>query len=557
MDQYKQYNWQPHERPLLPGSPSTPNHTPLKRVIYLIVGIIVSITGGLGNAIVTVNVNNLQGTLGATAVEIAWLPAAYMMTNISINLLLVKVRQQFGLRVFAEPFIILYALITLAHLFANDYVSAIAVRAASGIAGAALSTLSLLYILQGFPQKIRLNGLVIAVGLSLLSIPLARLFTSNLLDIGEWRGLYVFELGLALISLACVLWLKLPPSDRVRVFEKLDFFTFALFASGMALLVAVLSLGRIVWWFEAPWIGVCLALSVALISAALIIEHNRKNPLIDTRWLSGGRIARVFTMIVLVRVIATEQTTGAVGFMQIFGLNNDQLDHLFHWVLAGSLLGIFLSALTLNPKHLVPPVLIAVGIMGAGALMDATATNLTRPEDLYVSQFLIAFGVAFFLGPAIIIIISDVVTNPKVVVSFSAMFGMSQNLGSLIGAALVGTFQTAREKYYSSYLTENLNLMNPQVVTRVQQQAAPYSKALTDPALLQAQGLNGLKAAATREANVLAYNDTFLLIFFIAVVTFLWILYRIIRIYHLEHRQKLALREMPSNAVSQTGEDNG
>ena len=52
------------------------------------------------------------------------------------------------------------------------------------------------------------------------------------------RGLYFFELGLALISLACVIALKLPPGDRRKVFEKKDFITFFLLAPGMALLCA-------------------------------------------------------------------------------------------------------------------------------------------------------------------------------------------------------------------------------------------------------------------------------------------------------------------------------
>ena len=44
--------------------------------------------------------------------EMAWLPAAYVMTNVCMNLLLVKFRQQFGLRAFTEVFLVLYALVT-------------------------------------------------------------------------------------------------------------------------------------------------------------------------------------------------------------------------------------------------------------------------------------------------------------------------------------------------------------------------------------------------------------------------------------------------------------
>jgi hypothetical protein len=57
--------WLPHERPMMPGSPSTPLHAPPLRVAFFLVGTLVTLTGGLGNALVTVNLVNLQGVLGA------------------------------------------------------------------------------------------------------------------------------------------------------------------------------------------------------------------------------------------------------------------------------------------------------------------------------------------------------------------------------------------------------------------------------------------------------------------------------------------------------------
>lgn len=104
MDHYTQRNWLPHEKPSLPGSPSTPEHPQLKRLAFALVGLLVALTGGLGNSLVIANLPYLQGSLGATTAEMAWLPAAYVMTNVSMNLLLVKFRQEFGLRAFTEVF---------------------------------------------------------------------------------------------------------------------------------------------------------------------------------------------------------------------------------------------------------------------------------------------------------------------------------------------------------------------------------------------------------------------------------------------------------------------
>ncbi|MBX8620812.1 MFS transporter [Pseudomonas glycinae] len=523
MDQYAPRNWQPHEKPSLPGSPSTPLHSNPKRLAYALVGVLVAVTGGLGNALVVANLPYLQGALGATTAEMAWLPAAYVMTNVSMNLLLVKFRQQFGLRAFTEVFLVLYALVTFGHLFVNDLNSAIAVRAAHGMVGAALSSLGLYYMVQAFPAKWRMKALVLGLGTSQLALPLARLFSEDLLQIAEWRGLYLFELGMALLSLGCVLLLKLPPGDRFKTFEPLDFLTFAILASGVALLCAVLSLGRIDWWLEADWIGIALAASIVLILAGLAIEHNRSNPMLMTRWLGSGVMIRLALAVILIRMVTSEQSTGAVGFMQNLNMSSQQLHSLYVVMLIGSVAGLLTSALTIDPKHLLMPLIVSLALMATGSIMDSSSSNLTRPGNLYFSQFLLAFGSTFFLGPTMVLGTRNVLTNPRNLVSFSVLFGICNNLGGLIGAALLGTFQIVREKFHSSHIVEQLVMSDPRVAARVQSGGSAVGSLIADPSLRNLQGIRSLANAATREANVLAYNDVFMLIAVIAILTMIWI----------------------------------
>lgn len=549
MDRYAPHTWLPHEKPTLPGSPSTPLHPTPKRLAYGAVGLLVAITGGLGNALVTANLQFLQGALGATTAEMAWLPAAYVMTNVSMNLLLVKFRQQFGLRAFTEVFLVLYALVTFAHLFVNDLNSAIAVRAAHGMVGAALSSLGLYYMIQAFPAKWRLKALVLGLGASQLALPLARIFSEDLLQIAEWRGLYLFELGLTLTSLGCVFMLKLPPGDRFKTFEPLDFLTFAVMASGVALLCAVLSLGRIDWWLQAPWIGMALAASIALILGGLAVEHNRSNPLLMTRWLGSGVAIRLALGVILIRMVTSEQSTGAVGFLQVLNMSAEQMRGLYYVMLLGAVSGLVISALTINPQHLFMPLVISLACMATGSFMDCSSNNLTRPQQMYFSQFLLAFGSTFFVGPTMVLGTRNVVTNPRNLVSFSVLFGICNNLGGLIGAALLGTFQIAREKFHSSVLVEQLTLLDPLVLSRVQSAAAGYAGIIADPSLRTSLGTQALATAATREANILAYNDVFILIGCIAVLTMIWILIRSLWLWSTTRAAAAALPSDPSRGV--------
>ncbi|MCP1437418.1 MFS family permease [Erwinia persicina] len=536
-DPFAPREWAPGEKPMLPGSPSTPLHPTPKRIAFGLIGLLISVTGALSNALVTANLSNLQGVFGAYSNEIAWLPSVYVMGNISINLLLVKFRQQYGLRAFTEAFLVLYALVSFFHLLVNDLSSAIIVRAAHGMVGAALSSLGIYYQVQAWPAKHRLKAMAIGLGASQLAIPLARLFSSELLQLEQWRGLYLFELGLAMICLGAVLILKLPPGDRMKVFEKKDFLTFMLMAPGMALFCAVLSLGRIEWWTSTPWLGVCLALGLVLVIAAVVLEHNRSNPLINTRWLRTGAIFRLGIVMVMLRVTLAEQNTGAIGYLQQVGLLNDQMQGLALAILLGVIAGIATSALTINVKHLSWPIVVSLLLIIVASLMDAQSSPLTRGNNMYFSQFLLGFSSTFFIAPALLLNIGSVVTQPKNLVSLVVLFGMSQNLGGLIGSALLGTFQVWREKYHSSLLGDQLSLLDPNVTERLSQYSGLFNSLIGDPAQLSAQSTAQLQTVATLQANVLAYNDTYLLTAGMAFVTLIWVLWRLSRLRYLNWQQ--------------------
>jgi len=523
MSEPSSYVFKPHERPTLPGSPANPDHPGRRRLGYLAIGLLIGITGGLGNALVTVNIAFAQGTLGLAPDESAWLTAAYFMTNVTANLLLIKYRQQFGLQPFVRYMLLIYAAATLLHLVAHGFWSSVAVRAASGFAGAGLSTLTVLYMMQGLTAPKRLAGLMLGISVPQLATPLARMLSPGLLTSGDWHMLYWFELGLALATLAAIMSLPLPPSERSKAFESRDFLTVGLLAPGSWLLVAVLSEGRIQWWTERAWMGYALAASVLLIAAALLLEHRRANPLINTRWLATREMVRLILVAATVRILLSEQAFGSVGLLTVVGMINDQMVTLNLVIILASIAGMVVAMLTFNPARLGPPILIAVALIAVGAFMDAGATNLTRPGNFHVSQALIGFASILFLSQAMIIGIARVlVAGSQNLVSFIVLFSMSQSLGGLVGTALLGTFQTIREKFHSHELVQSIVMTDPQVAARIGAGGGAVAGVVGDPALRSAQGAALLAQQATREAHILAYNDVFMLVGVLAVLGVLW-----------------------------------
>ena len=487
------------------------------------VSLLLGLTQGLGFNLVNNNLPWIQGSLGATASEAAWLATAYTATNATIGLLAIKFRFQFGLRLFADIGLGLFIIIAIAHLFTDDLRSAIAVRAASGVAATALSTLALLYMTAAVPEHRRPMGIALGVGWSQLAAPLSRLVSSDLLQIGQWHGLYLLEIALSLMCLAAVNLIFPPPLPRVKMFQPRDFLTFALFAPGVALLCAVLSQGRFVWWFDAPWLGWALVASIVLLAAAVLIELHRQKPLLHIRWLSSGDMLRLVVIVLLFRLVLSEQGVGAFGFLQ--AMNHDQMRGLSWVMFWATLAGVIGVALTINPARVSTPALIALLLIAAAAWWDSRVTNLTRPEQMFVSQGLIAFASALFLPAAMLAGFSRAMRQgQEFIISFAVIFGAGQSLGALAGSAFLGSFVIVRERYHSAQIVERLVLSDPQVAARVRQYSGAYGGAITDPALRQGEGLALLGQVATREATVLAYGDVFRLIAVLSLLVFVYLL---------------------------------
>ncbi|HTO27122.1 MAG TPA: hypothetical protein VL017_00875, partial [Devosia sp.] len=344
-----------------------------------------------------------------------------------------------------------------------------------------------------------------------LATPLARLLPVEHLMIDGQKTIHMIELGLALAASAGANLVRLPPTDKVSSFDPLDALTLALFLPAMLLLSVVLVMGRSLWWTDTPWLGWALAASVGLFFAVGFIEHRRVNPLLHLRWIGSRDILRFCLVAMLVRLALSEQTYGTLGLLTVGGLNNDQLHGLFIVILFAMIGGTVMSAVLLKASRIPYLIIAASLIIALGAGLDSFASSLTRPPQLYLSQGLLAFGSTFFIGPALLFGFGKVLEQGKgFIVSFSVMFGLSQNIGGLAGSALLSSYQVIQARAHSQSMYSHLLAGDPAVAARTQ------------------GGITSMAQVVAREANVAAFNDVARLVMVIAILTALYIGYLIL-----------------------------
>src|SRR3546814_20726490 len=89
------------------------------------------------------------------------------------------------------------------------------------------------------------------------------------------------------------------------------------------------------------------------------IEHNRANPLLNTRWIGSCEIITFAVGAAVMRVLLSEQSFGAFGLLSAVGKGNDQLILSQGVITLATIAGLAVGLMQLNPLDLMRPVLLS------------------------------------------------------------------------------------------------------------------------------------------------------------------------------------------------------
>ncbi len=549
-----EYQFKPHEQPIMVGSPANPDHPARRKVFYLLIGIFVGLTASFQNGLLVANLTQIQGQLGLTPAEGGWISVSYNMTNACITVLLYKIRQQFGMSLFSKitlsfllaatslQWLISSHLLDTPNISIEPYYLEIVARGLSGMVASGMTVLGLFYCLQGMPTVKRTSGLILGFGLVQFGIPLSRVISPYLAIDGQLENLFLFQFGLALICFGLINILELPPGNTEKVFEKLDFVSFGFFASGLAALAVVLVQGRILWW-TTPWLVYPLMIAIVGISIALWIETHRKNPMLQVRWMRSRNIIAFMVTGAVMRILLSEQNVGAAGLLANLGYGRDQLVTFYAVIIAASALALIISIFSTNAMDLRRPVIFAVALIALGSWMDVGVSINSAPYMFYLSQFLIAFAAVYFMGPLVFEgFLRAIGSGPAYIISFSVIFGISQTVGGLAGAAAIQAFTTIRTQMHYADMVSSLNLGDPAFSAQVAGTRNVLSNQTTDAAQANIGAMSQVLQGIQRQATVSAYSDLFFLMACLA--TAVTIILLINYLYNRYHKRNPLAKEL-------------
>lgn len=487
---------------------------PLRACGYFATSVVLALAQGFGQSVISANAQQLQGVFATTQAETAWLTAAYMAPNVSLTLALIKIRGQFGIRRFAEISIVGFVIAALLNFSAEGFGANIAVRFLSGVAAAPMTSLAFLYMLEPLPPHRKMNvGLSAALTFIFIGSPVTRLISPHLLDIGLWHALTSMEVALATIGLGLIYLLPLRTPPTPMKIEAGDVVSFLFIAISFGCLAVAAVTGPVYWWTEQAWLGVLIAVGVAAFAVAACIELNRKQPLLDIRWLASPAILHFTAAILLFRLVLSEQTSGMAGLFRSMGLLNAQMQGLWLVVMGATLLGGAICAVLLKPGREFQFHTVALSLLIAGSLMDARSTAQTMPSDMYLSQAMVGLASALFLPPAMLSgLMSALAKGANYILTFVIVFLTTQKLGGIFGGAIFSSYVKVRQQLHVQELSAALPATDQLVAERLASTSKALSAQIMDSAVLSAQSAARLGAEVQSQASVMAYNDAFLMI---------------------------------------------
>jgi len=509
------------EPPAVLGAPYVVQHPFWRRVIYAFIGFLMPIAVSTQNALLSSNLGSAAGEAGLTTAESEWLVVAYVAAAAFANLVVIKGRQQIGIMPILYGLLganVLSGVLLIAY---PAYGTLMLNRAINGLAVSTSVAAGVYYFIQSFPKSRRALAIALAIAAVQLSNAIAAQFPVEMLTTLGDRGFALLATAFCAGQLLITLAFPLPEAQVAPVAEPLDAVSAVLLCGACVTLVPALTLGRTMWWTDTPWIGWLLVTAVCFGAAGVAVELCRTRPLLHIGWLSTGMLVRFVLIAVLERIMLSEQTTGVIGLFGTDGLLNDQFHTLYLFGILGIVGGMVVLALTLSPKTIPMQCVVALAAIAVAATLDAGSNAQSRPENMYLSQVILGFGTALFVGSALLYGVGLVLKTDKGhFVSTIFVFSLSQSLGTVIGSALLGSVQYFYENYARVGLAD-----------RLQASASTHLVAART-------GMSRIDASLSGQSTVLGYLNLFGLVRDMALcLCLILLLLTIIRFYKTPDRQ--------------------
>jgi DHA2 family multidrug resistance protein len=470
-----------------------------RRVFVTLAVILGAVMEIIDTTIVNVALPNIQGNVGASQDEGAFIVTGYIVANVIVIPLSPWLQRRFGRRQYFFASVAIFTFASIMCGLSHDLVSLVLWRVVQGAGGGGLLSQAQAILRETFPpeQQGAAQG-IFAVG-AIMGPTIGPLLGGIITDNASWQWCFFVNVPVGIVSATLtLLYLRNPEEPQPM---PVDGVGLALLAAGLGALQYVLDQGQEKDWFGDATIVRMSALSASTLIAFVLWESMfAKGPIVDLRIFRYPTVtagcALGFTLgVTLLGTLVTlpQYAQGPLGFTA---------------TLSGELIAVrALPVMLLTPLaarlaasgRVDPRVQIGIGfvVIGISNLLLAQVTTPTAVFGTFVASLVLTgIGLSQVFVPLSIVVFGSV--EPRDVPKASAMFNLARQLGGSVATALLITLLDRSSVTHQTRLAADMTARRAPVVAYLDARGGTRSQA----ALAQLTGIVEL------QAQVLGYADT-------------------------------------------------
>jgi MFS transporter, DHA2 family, multidrug resistance protein len=436
----------------------------LRRWIIVFGVVLAPLLETIDSSIVNVALPTIQGNLGATLDEAAWIVTGYLVANVVVIPLTPWLQTRFGRRQYFMATVIGFTIASVLCALAGSIEQLIALRILQGLFGGGLIATSQSALRDTFPVKeVGTSQGVFAV-VVLVGPILAPMLGGYLVDSASWQWIFYINVLPGIVSAVIVGTMLRNPTDPEPA--AVDTIGVALLVIGLGNLQFVLDEGERRDWFDSAAIVVTTILSaISTIGFVLWELFGTRTPIVDLRVLRYRTVAIGTLLAMGIAATLFGTTLMLPQYAQsILGFTAFDAGRLLLFRALPVMLIAPLVAGLVGSGRIDVRIAMGAGYLftAAGSYWMATVTTSGTPFDVMLPGLIVGgLGTAMLFIPLLIAV--QTATSLEDAPKASAFITLAFQLGGSIAGALIVTLLDRRADFHTDTLAAAVSTANPAV----------------------------------------------------------------------------------------------
>lgn len=469
------------------------------------------------------SLRDILGTLSATQDEGSWISTAYLVAEIIMIPLTAFLSRVFGVQRYLIYTTALFLIASTLCATAWNLPSMVTFRALQGFFGGGLIPIAMTLVATQLPPTKRAIGMAMFGLTASLAPTIGPTLGGYLSEMFGWPSIFYLNwIPGTLLAVGVGYGLDGEPIQS-HLWGNADWRSMMFMALGLGSLIVFLEEGNRENWFESVFIIVFAELALFGLIGWVLSNRASRAPFVNLNLFLRPNflVAAVLSAVTGVALYGSNFLV-PLFLAQIQVYTPMQIGEVLLWAGLPQILVMPLAARLSSRVDNRIVCSVGLALFGISCMMNTYMDATTGYDQFIASQVVRALG-----QPLILLTLSNFSLHgisPKDTASASSLFNMIRNLGGSVGIALLMTALTNREHVHSAHIGESVSLASAATQLRLDQLAQLYVLQGGEPSSTINQALGTVDALVRREAFVMAYNDSFLImgIVLLAGIVFLW-----------------------------------